>query len=146
MKNNPIKENKSLESIWKENVTKKLEQSFSNKILNFDNLELEEFKKFNKQIQDYMQERASNITSSKLRKIFEIIKKAKSVTDLVMALPYLAYLVGREDSKSKKEALGEIYILLKEPIMQATDDKTHVKNIQKFMETLVAYQKFYGKD
>jgi CRISPR-associated protein Csm2 len=146
MNNIPTKENRSSEVIWRENITKKLEQNFPNKILNYDNLELEEFKKFNKQIQDYMKEKANNITSSKLRKIFEIIKKAQSVTDLVMTLPYLAYLVGREENRSKKDALGEIYILLKEPIMQATDDKTHVKNIQKFMETLVAYQKFYGRD
>ncbi|ACK41899.1 MULTISPECIES: type III-A CRISPR-associated protein Csm2 [Dictyoglomus] len=137
---------KTPEELWRERVESVLGKDYVQKILAFgEDLDINEFKKFNERIQNFIRERTEGITSSRLRKVYDLIKKAKNISELLYTIPYLAYMVGREESKRRKEALGELYVVLKEAIEKAENDK-HVKNIQKFTEALVAYQKFYGKD
>lgn len=140
------KNNKSPEESWRSNVSAVLGQDYVTKILTFNKLDTNEFKNFNTKIQNFVKNIANNVSSSRLRKLFELIKKSKNSTDLLMTIPYLAYMVGREENRGKKEALGELYVLLKDTIEQIKDEKEHVNNIKKFTEVLVAYQKFYGRD
>jgi CRISPR-associated protein Csm2 len=93
-------------------------------------------------IEELTQDR--DITSTKMRKIYELIKKSNSLNQLLLQIPYLAYMVGRETSVRSKNELGKIYIIFKDVIEKAKDDK-HIYNIKKFAEALVAYQKYYEK-
>lgn len=137
---------KTPEELWRERARSVLGKDYVQKILVFgEDLDINEFKDFNQKIQDFIKERTEGITSSRLRKVYDLIKKAKSVSELLYTIPHLAYMVGREENKRKKDALGELYVVLKDAIENAEKDK-HLKNIQKFTEALVAYQKFYGKD
>lgn len=138
--------NRSPEENWRSNVSAVLGEDYVKKILSFNKLDTNEFKNFNNQIQSFVKNIANNVSSSRLRKLFELIKKSKNSNDLLMTIPYLAYMVGREENKGKKEALGELYVVLKDTIEQVKDEKEHIDNIKKFAEVLVAYQKFYGKD
>lgn len=138
--------NRSPEENWRSNVSAVLGEDYVQKILSFNKLDTNEFKNFNNQIQSFVKNIANNVSSSRLRKLFELIKKSKNSNDLLMTIPYLAYMVGREENKGKKEALGELYVVLKDTIEQVKDEKEHIDNIKKFAEVLVAYQKFYGKD
>ena len=62
-----------------------------------------------------------------------------------MAMPRLAYLVGREDRKENKKLIGTIFVVLQDSAegMKSTED---LRGIQHFAEALVAYHKFYSVD
>jgi len=127
-------------------IRKKLGDNYVESILNFTDLESEKFIKMIDNIKEFIGEltQARAITSTKMRKIYELIKKSNSLNQLLLQIPYLAYMVGRETSVRSKNELGKIYIIFKDVIEKAKDDK-HIYNIKKFAEALVAYQKYYEK-
>jgi CRISPR-associated protein Csm2 len=125
-------------------IKEKLGDNYVDNILNFTNLESEKFINMINKIKDFIGELTQSraITSTKMRKIYELIKKSNSLNQLLLQIPYLAYMVGRETSIRSKNELGKIYIIFKDVIEEAKDDK-HIYNIKKFAEALVAYQKYY---
>jgi CRISPR-associated protein Csm2 len=125
-------------------IKEKLGDNYVDNILNFTNLESEKFINMINNIKDFIGELTQDrdITSTKMRKIYELIKKSNSLNQLLLQIPYLAYMVGRETSVRSKNELGKIYIIFKDVIEKAKDDK-HIYNIKKFAEALVAYQKYY---
>uniref|UniRef100_A0A7C4JRG2 CRISPR system Cms protein Csm2 n=1 Tax=Thermodesulfobacterium geofontis TaxID=1295609 RepID=A0A7C4JRG2_9BACT len=127
---------------WRSEVEKFLGKDFVQRVLDFHDLEIEEFKDFNNKIQKFVEDIANNITTSSLRKIYDLIKNSEDASDLVFKLPYMVYMVGKEKD-AKREALGKLYIALKDPIENIKDER-QVRNIKKFAEALVAYQKLYG--
>jgi CRISPR-associated protein, Csm2 family len=128
-------------------IKEKLGDNYVDNILNFTNLESEEFINMINKIKGFIGELTQDrdITSTKMRKIYELIKKSNSLNQLLLQIPYLAYMVGRETSVRSKNELGKIYIIFKDVIEKAKDDK-HIYNIKKFAEALVAYQKYYEKE
>lgn len=132
----------NLEERWRGDVRRLLGEDFVERALSFQDLEIETFKDFNNKIQEFVKDIARTITTSSLRKIYDLIKNSKDVSDLLLALPYMAYMVGKED-KNKKDALGKLYIALKDPIENIKEER-QVRNVKKFAEALVAYQKLYG--
>jgi len=147
MKETNSQENRSKinEDKWREKVKNALGEDYVDRILELGK-DIETFKEFNQKVQKFIKESAQNISSSRMRKIYELIKKSKNSSDLLMAIPYIAYMVGREENKKRKEVLGELFVILKDVITKMNDEKEHLKNIKKFTEMLVAYQKLYGKD
>lgn len=133
----------SPEENWRNNVKRILGENFVDKALGFQELDIEEFKDFNNKIQEFVSSIARDITSSSLRKIYDLIKSSKNTSDLLFILPYIAYMVGKEDNMRKKNALGKLYVVLKDSIERMKNDEKQVKNIKKFAEALIAYQKFY---
>lgn len=146
----------------KSNKTRSLEESFRNSlekdlgefknnyvdlILNFSNLSPREFINFNEKIKEIINSMTSKkqpITSTKMRKIYFRIKNSKDLNELLLQIPYLAYMVGRE-KKETREDLGKIYILFKDSI-EKVEKEEQIDNIKKFAEVLVAYQKFFEED
>jgi len=127
-------------------IKNKLGNDYIDNILNFTKLESEKFIKMINNIKDFIKEltQDKDITSTKMRKIYELIKKSDRLDQLLLQIPYLAYMVGRETSVRSKNKLGKIYIIFKDVIEKAKDEK-HIYNIKKFAEALVAYQKYYEK-
>ncbi len=134
----------NLEERWRGDVRRLLGEDFVERALSFQDLEIEIFKNFNNRIQEFVKDIANNITTSSLRKIYDLIKNSKDASDLLLALPYMAYMVGKEEKSYKKEALGKLYVVLKDSIEKIKNDERQVKNLKKFAEALVAYQKLYG--
>ena len=135
----------SEEELRKE-IKKQLGDNYVENILNFTDLESEEFINMINSIRKFIGEltQDKDITSTKMRKIYELIKKSNRLDQLLLQIPYLAYMVGRETSARSKNELGKIYIIFKDVIERAKNDE-HIYNIKKFAEALVAYQKYYEK-
>ncbi|MGC8971619.1 MAG: type III-A CRISPR-associated protein Csm2 [bacterium] len=116
-------------------------------ILNFTSLDSAVFIDINDRIKEFIRilTQSKAITSSKMRKIYELIKKSSTLNQLLLQIPYLAYMVGRETSARSRKDLGKIYIIFKDVIERAKNDED-IRNIKKFAEALVAYQKYYEED
>lgn len=128
----------------REEIKRDLGNNYVDNILNFTNLEPSSFIDVNNSIKAFIQglTQSRAITSTKMRKIYELIKKSNNLNQMLLQIPYLAYMVGRETSTRSRKELGKIYILFKDTIEKAENDK-HIHNIKKFTEALVAYQKYY---
>jgi len=133
----------SQEKRWQDVLQKSLGENYPVNILSFENMEMEDFKQFNQKLKEFVKERTANINSTRMRKIYEIVKNSKNEKELLLSLPRLAYIVGREDRD--KESVGLVITLLSEAIlaMKTNDD---FKGIQKCAEAMVAYHKYFSKN
>jgi len=120
--------------------------NYPEKVLQFERMGMEDFKIFNQQLKDFIKESAKNVNSTKMRKIFEIIKNAKDGRELLLAIPRLAYIVGREDIRVRRDSVGLVITFLSDSILalQSNEDRAGFKGIQKCAEAMVAYQKYYS--
>lgn len=125
-------------------IKSSLGNNYIENILNFTSLEPAVFIEINDKIKVFIGSltQSKTITSSKMRRIYELIKNSNNLNQLLLQIPYLAYMVGRETSIRSKRDLGKIYIIFKDAIEKAKDNED-IRNIKKFAEALVAYQKYY---
>lgn len=92
-----------------------------------------------KKIKLFIEGKVQAISTSQLRNIFSLAKKARTVNQLKVLRPKLAYTYGRAD----KEALKELIFFLDKQIENiSTDDE--VAKFQELFEAIVAYHKYYG--
>ena len=132
----------SQEERWRKILKETFSTSdYSEKVLHFDRMGMEEFKKFNQKLKDFMKNRAEKVNSSRIRKVYEMVKGAKNENDLLLSIPRLAYIVGREDRD--REPIGLVITLLSDSIL-AMQTREDFKGIQKCAEAMVAYQKYYS--
>ena len=132
----------SQEERWRESLKDFFSTpNYAEKVLRFERMEMDEFKEFNQKLKDFMKQQARKINSSRMRKIYEMIKGAKNEHDLLLTVPRLAYIVGREERD--RNSIGLVSTLLSDAIldMQTRED---FKGIQKCAEAMVAYQKYYS--
>ncbi len=83
--------------------------------------------------------RPDNITTSQLRNIFSVAKKAKKKEDLFVMRPKIAYAYGR----AEKTELKKLLFFLDSQI-QNIEENSDVKKFQELFEAIVAYHKYYG--
>lgn len=83
--------------------------------------------------------RSDNITTSQLRNIFSVAKKAKKKEDLFVMRPKIAYAYGR----AEKDELKKLLFFLDQQIQNINED-SDVKKFQELFEAIVAYHKYYG--
>lgn len=128
------------EEEWRNQVKSSLGEDYVQKVLMFDRLEPEKFKEFNNRLKDFI--RGKDIGTSRMRKIYEIVKRADNQRSLLVSLPILAYIVGKEADRRRRDQIGEIITLLSDCIykMKTEDD---FKGIRKFTEALIAYQRYF---
>lgn len=136
---NPQREKVDIEDNWRSEIKKLLGENYVEDILKFDRLEPEEFKTFNNKLKAFI--KGIDIGTSKMRKIYEIVKGAKDQRYLLVTLPMLAYMVGKETGKNMNE-VGKIVTVISDCIykMQTEDD---FRGIQQFTEALVAYHRYF---
>ena len=99
------------------------------------NLHIEKLKSFMQSLLG----RSENITTSQLRNIFSVAKRAKKKEDLFFMRPKLAYAYGRAD----KDELKKLLFFLDKQIKSVKED-LDVKKFQELFEAIVAYHKYYG--
>lgn len=131
-----------LENKWLQKVKRELGDDFVERILRFEQMEPSEFKEFNERLKQFVQDH-QEINPTRMRKVYEVIRNAEKLSDLLLGLPKLAYMVGKEEQKKKKDNLGRLYVIFAESVNQAGDERA-LQNIRKFAEALVAYHKFYS--
>lgn len=83
--------------------------------------------------------RSDNITTSQLRNIFSVAKKAKKKEDLFVMRPKIAYAYGR----AEKTELKKLLFFLDSQIQNIEKD-SDVKKFQELFEAIIAYHKYYG--
>ncbi|BER91807.1 MAG: CRISPR-associated protein Csm2 [Candidatus Atribacteria bacterium] len=130
------------EEQWRREVREDLGPDYVKKVLNFDRLDIEQFKQFNEKVKSFVQKR-SKINSTRMRKIYEIIHRARSPQEFLLSIPRLAYMVGREDNPWEKKLIGAIFIVFND-CAAGVKTQEDLRSIQRFAEALVAYHKFYG--
>lgn len=89
-----------------------------------------------------VKEKGEYLSSTQLRNVYDKIINAKSLVQLKMIRPQLAYLAGRASGRgthNTKSFLSFIDLLIKETKESTLDD------FKKYMEMIVAYHKFYSK-
>lgn len=87
---------------------------------------------------------AEGITSSQLRNIYAKIKPIKEINKLKMERPKLAYIIARQQS-NKKVDKANVLLHLFDDLMSKVNSREELSGFQSFMESVVAYHKYYEK-
>jgi len=95
---------------------------------------------FIQQVEKFVEEKGKQLSTTQLRNIYDRVLNAKDIISLKMIRPQLAYLAGRERGVEGKELLSFIDILIKETTTES------MENFKQFMQMVVAYHKYYGKN
>lgn len=95
---------------------------------------------FIQQVEKFVEEKGTQLSNTQLRNIYDKILNTDDLISLKMIRPQLAYLAGRENNQDSKELLSFIDILIKETSVET------IENFKQFMQMVVAYHKFYGKN
>jgi CRISPR type III-A-associated protein Csm2 len=78
------------------------------------------------------------LSSTQLRNLYDKIKQCKNLATIEMLHPKIVYLAARQNNKSGKDIVMEIASFIKE-----IKTEEQLKSFKKFMEAIVAYQKYY---
>lgn len=106
---------------------------------NPDNLEYGVFIQKLKEFISSLLRKSDNITTSQLRNVFSITKKARTKEQLQIIRPKLAYTYGRAD----KDELKKLLYFLDNQLTNVNSNED-VKTFQNFFEAIIAYHKYYG--
>ncbi len=127
------------EEEWRNEIKSSLGEDYVQKVLMFDRLELDKFKEFNDKLKSFI--RGRDIGTTRMRKIYEIVNGAKDQRSLLVSLPILAYIVGKEFGKNREE-VGKIVTIISDCIYKMKTEED-LKGIKKFTEALVAYHRYF---
>ena len=126
-----------------ENYKEKYEK-YKRELQKINNLPIERIVEIGKEIG---RDLSSNISTTQIYKFLDAVRRiqAKFDSDKVILLrPKLAYLVGREKKEKKLKSLISV---LDPAIMSAYKDRDSFQKLVYFIESIVAYHRFYrGKD
>jgi CRISPR-associated protein Csm2 len=92
-----------------------------------------------KSIEDFVLKYGVKVSTSQLRNVYDKVTKAKSVNELKLIRPQLAYIAGRAtiDKDNVKKFLAFLDSLIK-----LVDSEDKRKEFKTFFESVVAYHKF----
>jgi len=118
---------------------------FKNNVLRLDNCDYDEF--CDKALEYATKLRGpknqAEVTTSMVRKIYDQIMRAKSISELKRLRPQFAYLAGRNSDKPRVGELMHILdYLVKHARPTGENDTLHLQYIQQFMEAILAYLKY----
>lgn len=80
----------------------------------------------------------NHLSPTQLRNLYDKIKQCKKVTDANMLHPKVVYMAARQTNNKAKDIVMEIAGFIKE-----IKTEEQLKSFKKFMEAIVAYQKYY---
>lgn len=94
-------------------------------------------------IKDYVKAYVKGVSTSQLRNIYAKIKPLKKEADinqLKLERPKIAYIIARQNDE---RAVAMMLVI--DDLMKSVNTKPQLENFQYFMESVVAYHKFYDK-
>jgi len=96
--------------------------------------------------QKFVRDTCRGVTSSQLRNVFSDIKGIEDARGLKLKRPRLAYVIARQEGNSRAQQLMLLLDdLIKNTSTDAALEQKHVKSFQHFLESVVAYHKYYEK-
>lgn len=90
-------------------------------------------------IKSFVENNYKGVTASQLRNIFSRLKTARNAAAVQRLRPNIMYIIARQDGKPEAQRL--MYVV--EDLMRQTETDDQVRGLQKFMESIVAYHKFF---
>lgn len=122
---------------------KEKERYFSDNILKISTM-TEEYNEYISNAKEYAQWlKKARLTTSQIRKIYSDIIQAKEPMELKRMRPRLAYVSGRNpDSKGLKSFIEVLDHGIE--MLNTKKDENEMNSIKEFVETIVAYLKYYG--
>jgi len=90
-------------------------------------------------LEDFVRQNVRGITSSQLRKLFDLVPENPTKEDLLIQRPQFAHMIARQPNESAKN----IMLLVDELAAMAGQDDSLKFGFQPFLKALVAYHKFY---
>jgi len=121
-----------------------LEDNEVDKILNLTDENAEFFvEKAEKCAKEFAKSKVG-ISNTKLRNFYDYVKDMDKYEKVKLHLlrPRIAYTVGKEDNKEKKEILEEFQKTMEKLINKTNNE--NFDNFKNFFEAIVAYHKMYG--
>jgi len=92
-----------------------------------------------KSIEKFVLDFGVKVSSSQLRNVYDKVTKTKSVNELKLIRPQLAYIAGR--ATFDKENIKKFLAFL-DSLIQSVDSEDKRKEFRTFFESVVAYHKF----
>lgn len=83
----------------------------------------------------------SFLSSTQLRNLYDKIKQCKRTEDLSMLYPKIIYMAARQTNNKAKNIIMEIAEWINK-----IEGKEQLQSFKKFMEAIVAFQKYYYSD
>lgn len=82
------------------------------------------------------------VSTSQMRNIYHKIIQTQNFQELKLLRPNLYYLIARLDKKDAKEGIKKISSIIEKNV----NNKDDLIAFKQFMETVIAYHKFYSKN
>lgn len=136
-KNKNEKERKTFTQLGEEVKNKYFNICFKDLLLISKTLELDNVLNT---IEDFVENEGENLSPSQLRNIYDKAISCKSLNELKLLRPNLAYIAGRDKKVGTKKFVAFLDLLIKN-----VNTEEQVKEFKTFFEAVVAYHKFYGK-
>jgi CRISPR type III-A-associated protein Csm2 len=94
------------------------------------------------ELEEYVKKYLKNsVTKTQMRNIFDTFKDCNSNDKMKLLKPKLMYFAGRINKNNAKKFIEQLIQLL-----DAMRDESDYKQMQKLVETILAYHKYYAKD
>lgn len=85
-----------------------------------------------------VQSKLKSISKTQMRNIFDLIKNCQTVEEMNMIKPKLMYTAGR------LTGVGRDYLLNLSKVVIEVKNETDLNYVKKYIETVLAYHKFYA--
>lgn len=127
-----------------ENI-QKIENEFKNLVINIPK-DADEYDNYISMMKEYTQYLfKQNVTTSQIRKVYGEVMNSKSKMDLNKVRPKLAYIIGKNRGAKCERGITSLLEILDVGICNLKNED-NINDFKEFMETIVAYRKYAGKD
>jgi CRISPR type III-A-associated protein Csm2 len=95
----------------------------------------------NKKLKEFIDKNVKSnkgVSSSQLRRLFDEVQKKKEAKEVQMLRPLFAYTIARQPSNESMQIM-----LLIDDLAEKVEEDSQVYGFRKFMETLIAYHKYF---
>ncbi|WP_373756764.1 type III-A CRISPR-associated protein Csm2 [Streptococcus ferus] len=90
------------------------------------------------QTEDFVKDWLNRMTKTQMRNVFELIKDCNSLQDVNMTKPKLIYTAGRLSGEAKN------FLLALSKLVTNVENEEDMGALKKFIETVLAYHKYYA--
>ncbi len=90
------------------------------------------------QTEDFVKDWLNRMTKTQMRNVFELIRDCNSLQDVNMTKPKLIYTAGRLSGEAKN------FLLALSKLVTNVENEEDIGALKKFIETVLAYHKYYA--
>ena len=90
------------------------------------------------QTENFVKDWLNRMTKTQMRNVFELIRDCNSLQDVNMTKPKLIYTAGRLSGEAKN------FLLELSKLVTNVENEEDMGSLKKFIETVLAYHKYYA--